>query len=133
MKRKDFILLSFYSGVAVSIPFIVCGTGSAVARKPWVAPNLLSHICDVKTLKEIGTTYRQKFSNENSEERLANLLLTGNDNKVVSENSDDAVIHSLLDKKIKNDFKTGNTVVIKGWILSKTEAQQCALFSFTQN
>lgn len=133
MKRKDFILLSFYSGVAVSIPFFGCNTSSAVANKSWVIPNLLSQICDAKTLKEIGTDYRQKFSGESDAEQLSNLLLTDIDHKIISINTDDAVIHSLLEKKVKNDFETGNTVVIKGWILSKTEAQQAALFSFSKN
>jgi len=133
MKRKDFVLLSLYSGVAMSLPFAGCGTSSAVANKAWVPPALLSNICDTKTLKEIGTAYRQKFTDENNEDRLANLLLTDSDNKVVPENSEDAAIHSLLEKKIQQDFVTGKTVVVKGWILSKTEAQQCALFSFSQN
>ena len=133
MKRKDFILLSFYSGVAVSLPFSGCSTGNAIANKAWVPPGLLSNICDVKTLKEIGSAYRQKFTDENNEEQLAKLLLTDSDNKTIPVNSDDGVIHSMLDKKIQKDFETGKTVIVKGWILSKTEAQQCALFSFTQN
>lgn len=133
MKRKDFILLSFYSGVAVSIPFLGCSTGSTVANKSWVAPGLLSHICDVKTLKEIGSEYRRKFSGESSEEQLESLLLTDSDHKIVPINTEDAVIQSLLEKKIKRDFEMSDTVVIKGWILSKTEAQQCALFSLVQN
>jgi hypothetical protein len=133
MKRKDFILLSFYSVVGVSIPFLGCNTGSAVANKSWVAPGLLSHICDVKTLKEIGTDYRKKYSGENNEEKLAGLLLTDSDHTAIPISTEDGVIHSLLEKKIKKDFEVGNTVVIKGWILSKTEAQQCALFSFARN
>ena len=132
MKRKDFILLSFYSSVAVSVSFLGCSTGSAVANKAWVRPDPLSHICDEKTLKEIGVAYRKKFTDESNEDQLANLLLTSNDNKLFPENSGDAIIHSMLGKKIQEDFETGKTVVVKGWILSKTEAQQCALFSFTQ-
>lgn len=132
MKRKDFILLSFYSGVAVSVPFLGCNTSSGVANKAWVTPSLLSHICDAKALKEIGAAYRQKFD-ENNERELADLLLMDSDNKAISENSEDAIVHSMLEKKIQKDFETGKTVIVKGWILSKTEAQQCALFSFTQN
>jgi hypothetical protein len=133
MKRKDFILLSFYSGVVVSIPSLGCSTGSTVANRSWVAPSLLSQICDKKTLKEIGTKYRQKFPRESNEQQLESLLLTDNDHKIIPTNTEDAVIHSLLEKKIKKDFEVGNTVVIKGWVLSRTEAQQCALFSFSQN
>ena len=29
-----------------------------------------------------------------------------------------------------NDFESGNTVIVNGWILSLTEARQCALYSF---
>ena len=133
MKRKDFIVLSIYSGVAVSIPFLGCRTGSGVANRPWVAPGLLSHICDAKTLREIGADYRRKYPGESNEAELASLLLTDSDDKIIPINTEDAVIHSLLEKKIKKDFELGNTVVIRGWVLSKTEAQQCALFSFSQN
>jgi len=38
-----------------------------------------------------------------------------------------AVSH--LEESIKNDFETGNTVIVDGWILSRTEARQCALLS----
>jgi hypothetical protein len=133
MKRKDFIVLSFYSGLAVSIPFLGCNRRTTVANKPWVVPDLLSHICDVKTLREIGTNYRQKYPGESNEEQLASLLLTDSDHKIIPINTEDALIRSSLEKKIKKDFEVGNTVVIKGWVLSKTEAQQCALFSFSKN
>jgi hypothetical protein len=35
------------------------------------------------------------------------------------------------EEQIKNDFGTGNVVIIDGWILAITEARQCALFSLT--
>ena len=84
-------------------------------------------------MREIGASYREKFNNENHEKQLINILLTDSTNKVVSVTSEEAVINSLLDQKIQKDFETGNTVIIKGWILSVTEARQCALFSLTQN
>ena len=133
MKRRSFILLSLYSGAAISIPAFGCGTGSEVADKPWVQPRLLSHICDAKTLQEIGIAYRKKFTAESKEKQLINLLLADSSNKVVPPTSEDAFINSLLEKKIQNDFESGNTVIVKGWILSVTEARQCALFSLNQN
>ena len=133
MKRRNFILLSLYSGAAIAIPFAGCSTDSAVSNKPWMQPMLLSHICDAKTLKEIGTAYRKKFAEQNNEKQLIDALLTDSANKVVPATSGDAFINSLLEKKIKKDFETGQTVIVKGWVLSETEARQCALFSFTQN
>jgi hypothetical protein len=128
MKRRSFILLSLYSSAAITVPSFGCGTASTVANKPWVQPTLLSHICDAKALKEIGAAYREKFATEKSEKQLLNFLLTDSSNKVVPVTSEDAVINSLLEQKIQKDFETGNTVTVKGWILSVTEARQCALF-----
>jgi hypothetical protein len=34
-----------------------------------------------------------------------------------------------VDGKIKSDFETGKTAVIKGWVISETEARQCALYA----
>jgi hypothetical protein len=133
MKRRNFIQLSLYSGAAITISSFGCGTASEVANKPWVRPQLLSHICDAKTLKEIGATYREKFTDENHNKQLINLLLRDSTNKVLPVTSEEAVINSLLEQKIQKDFEKGNTVIIKGWILSVTEARQCALFSLTQN
>ncbi|HEY2720693.1 MAG TPA: hypothetical protein VGI82_03150 [Chitinophagaceae bacterium] len=133
MKRRNFILLSLYSGAAISLPSFGCSTGNSVAYKPWMQPDLLSHICDAKTLKEIGAAYMQKFSAKNNEKQLMDSVLTESDNKILPASSEDAVIHSLLEQKIQRDFEIGKTVVVKGWILSETEAQQCALFSLTQN
>ena len=33
---------------------------------------------------------------------------------------------------VHDDFDDGRTVVVDGWILSATEARQCALYSLTQ-
>jgi hypothetical protein len=30
---------------------------------------------------------------------------------------------------VRRDFDTGRTVLVNGWVLSATEARQCALFS----
>ena len=133
MKRRSFIHVSLYSGAAITISYFGCGTASEVANRPWVQPQLLSHICDAKTMREIGASYREKFSNETHQKQLINILLTDSTNKVAPTTSEEAVINSLLEQKIQKDFETGNTIIIKGWILSVTEARQCALFSLTQN
>ncbi len=34
-----------------------------------------------------------------------------------------------LERQVRDDFAAGRTVVVRGWLLSVTEARQCALFS----
>jgi elongation factor P--beta-lysine ligase len=94
-------------------------------------PAFLSHICDAKTLREIGQRYKDQFPAQTTQEKLYDQLLTDNNGKVISKNSNNSLIVALLDKKIENDFASGRTVVVNGWILSQTEAQQCALFSLS--
>lgn len=132
MKRRTFVLLTLYSSAAISIPFAGCSDRSALAGKPWVLPDLLSQTCDAKTLQEIGTIYRKKVAAESKEKQLLDLLLTDSNGKVVPVTAEDAFIHSLLEQKTQNEFDTGHTIIVKGWVLAETEARQCALFSLTQ-
>jgi hypothetical protein len=39
------------------------------------------------------------------------------------------VSHSTLSDQVRDDFEAGHTVVVDGWLLSVTEARQCALYS----
>jgi hypothetical protein len=63
---------------------------------------------------------------ENSSAKLTSLLTNGS--PVTATTAPDAV-QTYFDTKTKDDFEQGHTVVVNGWILSQTEARQCALFS----
>lgn len=129
MKRKTFIYLSVVSTVAIAVPSLNCHNRNETLNKSLSQPKFLSHICDEKTLREIGTAYNKQFSSESSKDQLADLILTDSTGNPSSQTTDLSFINSLVDQKIKRDFETGKTVVVKGWVLSITEARQCALFS----
>ncbi|WP_297704261.1 hypothetical protein [uncultured Eudoraea sp.] len=126
MKRRNFVLLT---GIGISA--IAISTWYYKYRDPendqlLSEPELLSYIWDDNTISEIGMLYLEKFSDENSEPKLIELL-SNNVSTDIIENTE------MLNQQITNDYKTGNTIMIAGWILSRTEARQCALFSLTQN
>ena len=77
-------------------------------------------------IKDAGKAYLKKTPAENDDNKLEQLL--ANDDAIAN-STDEKAIHEYLDKKIKHEFETGNTVLIKGWVLAVTEARQCALFS----
>jgi hypothetical protein len=85
---------------------------------------LLSHIWDAEEIEKAGALYREQFSEEDSEGQLVLKLLENADGKSPE--------GSVLQQKIVQDFEKGDTVMVDGWILSRTEARQCALFSLTQ-
>ena len=129
MKRKTFIYLSVVSTVSIGMPSLNCHNRNETLNKSLSQPKFLSHICDAKTLREIGTAYKKQFSSESRKDQLTDLILTDSSGTPPSQTSDLSFIGSLVDQKIKQDFETGQTVVVKGWVLSVTEARQCALFS----
>ena len=130
MKRRAFVLLSVTGASAMIIPTVNCRS-----RNPWnkalAQPQYLSHILDDKTLTEIGMAYRQQVPAESKEDQLVKLLLTDTKGKMTSDFTDNSTLDSALGQKIHEEFETGMTVIVNGWILSTTEARQCALFSIS--
>lgn len=123
MKRRGFILTGAAGIAALSIPTAYYYFLSDIKYdKALAEPQFLSMIWDTTMISTIGNKYRLQIPNEKKERSLVKLLLadasTGSDTSTLS-----------IDQKIKKDFETGNTVTVDGWILSVTEARQCALFS----
>ena len=125
MKRRNFVLLTGLGISAVAFPTWYYKYRDLEYDQLLTEPVLLSYIWDGSTINEIGVVYREQFSDENSERELVTLL----SNDV----SADLTTTNMLQQQITDDFKAGNTIIISGWVLSKTEARQCALFSLTKN
>jgi len=128
MKRSAFIYYSLLGTATIAIPSLRCINNNY--RKLLQQPQFLSHICDAETLHAIGKNYCDKLRLHNPGE-LERKIMREDDGRSISKNTDNSFLASFLDKKIKQDFESGRTVVIKGWVLSETEAQQCALFSLS--
>lgn len=93
-------------------------------------PEELGNFCEEKTIRAIGDQYRKQVPQENDKAKLEQLLLADQAGKRVS-SSDNAAIIALLDKKIQDDFDNSRILVLAAWVISVTEARQCALFSLT--
>ncbi|MBS1521669.1 MAG: hypothetical protein JST50_11775 [Bacteroidetes bacterium] len=121
MQRRTFIHLSTYTALALTLPFTESCSPSpeTIASRPF----LFSKLADKKTIAEAGIAYRKKFPKENDQIVLSNLLIGA------KTSLDKSVIEKQLDDRILDDFKAGKTVTAAGWVLSITEARQCALYS----
>lgn len=129
MKRRTFIYFSLIGTAGITIPGLSCSNKDYkdVIREP----QFLYHIGNATMLIEIGKSYREKFR-LNDAELLESKLMKDTGGILISRNTGKHFLISILDKKIKNDFEEGKTLVIKGWVISETETQQCALFSLTE-
>jgi hypothetical protein len=122
MKRRKFLLLSLL-GLAISLVAVwLYKIKTSVKRD--LTPSDLTGICDKNTLLKIGNAYRIK-TGENNREYLEELLLDDSELR-------DSELRIFLNNKVTEDFDKGNTILIEGWLLSVTEARQCALFSLLE-
>jgi len=124
MQRRDFIYLSAYTAAALAMPGAAgCRSGHKDVESQ---PFLFSHLADVKAVVNTGNAYRKKHPDEDHKGKLTGLLLAGT---TLQSSSDSEAIRQMLIEKVRNDFIKGNMDIVAGWVLSLTEARQCALFS----
>ncbi len=111
MKRRDFII-STIAGAGVASVSLYYFFGDVNYDPTLADPRELSFILDAKTINDLGNQYRASNPDESTQRALIKLLN-----------------NAPTDEIIASDFATGNTVVVDGWLLSVTEARQCALAS----
>jgi hypothetical protein len=125
MNRKDFLILSGFGLAALSLPS-ACQLSQRRERLASLArPVELSRVCDTPALVAIGARYLKAVPAEREEDLLADLLSGG------SSGPPDSLAH-MLEQRIRADYESHDTLILEGWVLSRTEARQCALFSLIQ-
>ena len=82
----------------------------------------LIQILGADRVQRLGALYLRGHPTENNAEYLALLIA-----RATGRNEPD--IRKAVDTVVRSDFATGRTVVVDGWVLSVTEARQCALYA----
>jgi len=125
MERRRF--LGVIGGTAVAALSVACGASPDLERSALARPDLLQAL-GPERVRALGVRYREMVPAERDADSLR-----------------DAIRRSLpltarlsgssappLARLVHEDFEGGRTVVVDGWILSATEARQCALFALAQ-
>ena len=126
MKRRAFILLSGLSIAAIGLPTIKWLGLYSGWDDQLALPRLLSHLFSRKVLRALGRTYLKLKPDESNRKMLTRKLFGKTSDMIFSRTVN---VQAQLEEKIKQDFDNGTTIVLNGWILSVTEARQCAYFS----
>ncbi len=130
MNRRFFILSAATVGVGLPVAYYIKEKHLLKKSNPLAVPGLLSSFCSEFMLKKIGANYLAQMPGENAVKTLQNLLLTDVTGKKINQKNE-AAIADLMEKKMNEDFLHDNTFIINGWVISQTEARQCALFSLS--
>lgn len=118
MKRRQFLTMLGTLPVANAASEAYAGNATQAAI---TEPGLATFLGSPDFIRRLGQTYRKHFTAED-------------DYMVLVE----AVLHScphghaltdFLETRIAQDFADGDTVLLDGWLLSRTEARQTALYS----
>lgn len=112
MKRRTFITTAGAILATASLP-LACAPVDTESN-----PAALSLIWAPETIIDIGRKYRALVPDEDGKRTLANLLSDGDTTEG--------------EARAKADFMEGRQVWVDGWLLSVTEARQCALYSLSQ-
>ena len=131
MKRKDFIVTATAAAVAVTLtPLLLTKCSGKKHYDPLIMPDMLSQFCSEQMIREIGYMYRKQSPGESTKEKLTELLLSDDAGKKINATDKEAVLE-LIDKKVQSEFVAYRILVLNGWVITRTEARQCALFSLS--
>jgi|HubBroStandDraft_5_1064220.scaffolds.fasta_scaffold581177_1 hypothetical protein len=129
MKRRKFIFLSALAAGAFSVPFLDCARADPGLEKELKLPEILSQLLDAKSIQEIGKKYAALHPEQYSLDLLEQGLNKDADGKPFASDTPAGKIYATLAKRIQQDFDSANILILNGWVISETEARQCALFS----
>jgi hypothetical protein len=121
--RRRFLRLTT-AGVLASLTASACATGEAADARELAQPALL-RMLGAERVRELGVRYRQMVPAENREAALRAALAHEEPRGL----SFPWTARSSMAQQVEDDFANGRTVLVNGWVLSATEARQCALFS----
>ena len=117
--RRRFLALG--AVMAASIATSACEAGAD--PRALGQPGLLAAL-GPDVVRRLGRRYRQSVPGESDARRLAGAIRASQPWPTRL-----GLRHRPIDEQIRDDFDARRTVVVDGWLLSVTEARQCALYS----
>ncbi len=124
MKRRRFIQTS------ASLLALTTVTRLAAGTQAYTHPDLLSFVGDRAYVHQLGLAYRNRFPEEANSTLLGRLLQDNINQLSVASGSG---LQNRLNSLVMSDFARGDTVLLDGWVLARTEARQCALCTLQDN
>lgn len=120
MKRRKFLFLTLAGFSAVGVAYYSYDRFGKSLGSSVLIPQFLPKIMDSQTVEKIGQEYlTQNLNNAPAKEIKLMLTQSGVDNSI-SLNE--------LNNLVLREFSKGNTETVQGWVLSKIELLQCALY-----
>ena len=128
MDRRHFILCAAAGALAAGLPGAAWSTGALTGPSgnlQTLARPALLDMFGARRVRGLGVQYCARYPAECDADILA-AAIRGSE---ALARADASMSPAFLEATIRDDFAAGRTVLLEGWVLSVTEARQCALFS----
>lgn len=123
LDRRRFLQLAV-TGIVAGLTSSACARDTSEDTRSLGKPALLEMLGPERT-REIGAQYRAAVPGENTAATLREAISSS------QHRAFPWIGRQSIEEQIRNDFAAGRTVVVSGWVLSETEARQCALYSLS--
>lgn len=124
LSRRQFLKAGSISALLLAIPGLESWAAPPLQQEVLPHPELLVILGDPERVCELGRCYRSSVPNERTRKALSAALH--------QEFPAGSPSRRHLQERIRDEFAMGRTVQLDGWVLSVTEARQCALYSLLQ-
>jgi hypothetical protein len=121
LDRRRFLELTAL-GVIAAATDTACAASDDGAAAASSEPRLVGML-GADRVRLLGAHYRAATPSESTADALRGALAGGHGIRLPF------VAAKSPDEQIRDDFAAGRTVLVDGWVLSVTEARQCALYS----
>ena len=130
MIRRSFLGKAAVAGAVVVAGGIVKWRCFPSRKLALALPLMLSGFCDEPTLREVGRKYLAQVPGEDSTSILLTRL-AADGVRHGADGPDEIEDVSVAASQAEKDFVKKKILVIDGWIISQTEARQCALLALS--
>ena len=121
MIRRDFLKITMAATPAMALALNACRSGAGSPQEALAQPESLYGIMDKNELQAVGKAYLAR--NNDTKEALQTQILGQNPAPGASASG----VSRQIAAAVQQDFTAGRTTILNGWVLSITEARQCAL------
>lgn len=132
MKRRTFVITAATAGAVISLSFAYKAWVKYRYQDPYATPEALLDVLDEDTCLYLGSRYLALHPAENTADILKAKIFSAKESGIVSNSFGHAATEKAISENIFREFSQSAMVLIDGWMLSHTEARQCALSYLNQ-
>lgn len=126
MDRRQFIQFAAAGAAGIGLTGAVWLPSAEPPLSVLGRPALLDLLKSSDEIRAVGKAFRAAHPTERTADEIASAILSDTQ---LSLRLPESAMRDALSRQIRKDFAEHRTIRLKGWILSVTEARQCALYS----